>query len=708
MNPVAMTVVIVSLVGFFAWSAVRRWKLLMIGGPEPRSNVGTDTADLADRIKDTLIYVFAQKKMPYYPVSGIAHMGIFFGFLILLLRSLMLWSRGYDPHFDFWGILSLHNPVGILYNIAKDVFTIVVVAGALVFVYYRVVVKEKRMTLSGEGLLILGIIITMMLADILYDAASIIMERKAAGEALAFNIIEPAGTVLALMIAPAQFSTGALKVLQHIGFWYHSVMVLVFLNILPYSKHFHIITVIPNVFLRRKGNPGKLESVDDLEGKVEREEPVGRAQITNLSWKNILDLYTCTECGRCSDNCPAYNTDKKLSPKHVILAQRDHLYECEPYFLKPKVADPAEDGDAEQNESQEKQELHHGDPPKGAYFRSSTPVDLVPNILDPDVIWACTTCRACEEQCPVLISHVQGFIDMRRQKVMFDSDFPAELMKPFDGIETNSNPWNLSSMDRANWADGLEVPLISENKDAEVLFYVGCAASFDDRAKKTAVGMVKLLRKAGVNFAILGADEGCCGDPARRGGNEYLFQMIVEQNVEAFNSAGVKKIVTACPHCFNMIKNEYPDFGGNYEVIHHTDFLLELVQQNKLKPTARVDAKVAYHDSCYLGRYNNIYDAPRKLLESIPGVELVEPEYWTRNRGMCCGAGGAQMFMEEQGETRINFKRTKQLLDTGATTIATACPFCMTMLLDGLKAENKEEEIGQQDILELLVRSVDA
>lgn len=679
----------------------------MIGGPEPRSSLSMDMNDLADRTKDTVIYAFLQKKMPYYPIAGIAHMGIFFGFLILLLRSLMLWSRGYDPHFDFWGILSLHNPIGILYNIAKDIFIILVVAGALVFVYYRVVVREKRMTLSGEGLLILGIIITMMLADVLYDAAWFIMEKRASGQAVAFSLVEPAGSLLALMLAPEQIGSGALKALYHVGFWYHSVMVLVFLNILPYSKHFHIITVIPNVFLRRKGNTGKLESVHDLEGKVEREEPVGRAKITDLSWKNILDLYTCTECGRCTDNCPAYNTNKKLSPKHVILAQRDHLYECEPYFLKPEVADPSKDDGGPEAASEEKQELHHGDPPKGAYFRSSKPVDLVPNILDPDVIWACTTCRACEEQCPVLISHVQGFIDMRRQKVMFDSDFPAELMKPFDGIETNSNPWNLSAMDRANWAEGLDVPLLSEHKEAEVLYFVGCAASFDDRAKKTAVGMVKLLKKAGVDFAILGAEEGCCGDPARRGGNEYLFQMIVQQNVDTFNNFGVKKIITACPHGFNIIKNEYPDFGGNYEVIHHTDFLLDLVKQNKLNPTKRVEAKVAYHDSCYLGRYHQIYDAPRRLLESIPGVELLEPEYWTRNRAMCCGAGGAQMFMEEQGDKRINFTRTKQLLETGADTIATACPFCMTMLLDGLKAENKEEEIGQLDILELLVRSIE-
>jgi Fe-S oxidoreductase len=330
-------------------------------------------------------------------------------------------------------------------------------------------------------------------------------------------------------------------------------------------------------------------------------------------------------------------------------------------------------------------------------------------VIDPDVVWACTTCRACEEQCPVLISHVEGIVQLRRNKVMIENDFPAELAKPFGGLETNSNPWNLSAMDRGAWAEGLDVPLIGDNKDCEVLFYVGCAASFDDRAKKTARSMARLLKKAGVNFAILGAEEPCCGDPARRGGNEYLFQMMAAGTVELFKGYGVekKKIVTACPHCFNTLKNEYPDFGGKFDVVHHSEFLLDLINRGKLRPTKPQKGKVAYHDSCYLGRYNEIYDAPRLLLQSIPGVEIVEPEHWMRNRAMCCGAGGAQMFMEEHGE-RINYKRIKQLLATGATTVATGCPFCMTMLLDGLKSENKEEEIAQLDIMEILDRSIES
>jgi Fe-S oxidoreductase len=332
----------------------------------------------------------------------------------------------------------------------------------------------------------------------------------------------------------------------------------------------------------------------------------------------------------------------------------------------------------------------------------------VPNVLDADVVWACTTCRACEEQCPVMISYVDKFVQMRRHLVLIKNEFPAELMKPFNGIETNGNPWNMSAMDRANWTDGLDVPLIADHKDAAVLYWVGCAASYDDRAKKIARATVQLLKHAHIDFAILGTEETCTGDPARRAGNEFLFQTMAEQNVATLKGYAVekKKILTTCPHCLNTLLNEYPDFGGRYEVVHHSVFLNELVQSGKLVPQAQPNEEVVFHDSCYLGRYNDVYDAPRELLQSIPGVKLKEVDYWTKNKGLCCGAGGAQMFMEEQNEKRVNVKRTLQLLDTGAQTIASACPFCMTMLTDGLKAQEKEESIKQLDVAEILARAM--
>jgi Fe-S oxidoreductase len=462
------------------------------------------------------------------------------------------------------------------------------------------------------------------------------------------------------------------------------------------------------VFTRDHAPAGQLPNVVDLEGKVEREEAVGIAKVTDLSWKHILDLYTCTECGRCSDNCPAYTTGKKLSPKHLTLALRDHLFASEQaMFGSDGIADL---GEAQPSAEGHRTELHTkpGLPPD-AYFVPDQVVDLVPNVFDPDVIWACTSCRACEEQCPVMITYVDKIIGMRRDLVLMKADFPPDLQRPFMGMETNGNPWNLSKMDRSKWSDGLNVPTIDENPGAEVLYWVGCAASYDDRAKKVARSVAKLLKAANVDFAILGTKESCTGDPARRAGNEYLFQMLAQGNVETLNEHGAdkKKIITACPHCFNTLLNEYPDFGGKYDVVHHTAFLQGLLVAGKLKPTGKVSAKVAYHDSCYLGRYNQVYDSPRAVLQAIPGLELVEVDVWNREKGLCCGAGGAQMWMEErEGKQRVNQKRTLQLLDTGATTVASGCPFCMTMLSDGLKGEEKEEQIKQLDIAEILAQSL--
>jgi len=702
MNPFVMFALLVGLIGFFAWTAARRFALLAAAKPEPRFSI--EGAQLSDRIKDTVIYALGQKKMPYYPIAGLAHMAIFAGFLVVQLNTIKIWTRGFVEDFDFFGLLALTNPFGAGYNIIKDIFSLLVLAGTAVFVYYRVVNVQKRMTLGWEGLLILGIIAGMMLADLNYDGANLALHALRTGEPVHYSIVEPAGSVFGLIFGGLGLSEGALQVIRHAGFWIHATLPLIFLNILPYSKHFHILTVFPNVFARQP-KPNQLPTINDLEGKVEREEPIGFVTAADLSWKDVLDLYTCTECGRCSDNCPAYTTEKKLSPKHVTLALRDHLLACEPVVIyKGTSSEPKPETIGEL----QRHEMHHAEPPKDAYFVPNQIVDLVPNVLDPDVVWACTTCRACEEQCPVMISYVDKFVQMRRNLVMMKNEFPAELMKPFNGIETNGNPWNMSAMDRANWADGLNVPLIADNKDAKVLYWVGCAASYDDRAKKIARATVQLLRHAGVDFAILGTEETCTGDPARRAGNEFLFQMIAQQNVETLKGyeAEKKKIITTCPHCLNTLLNEYPDFGGHYEVVHHSTYLNDLVAQGKLVPKNRHDETVVFHDSCYLGRYNDVYDAPRQVLQAIPGVKLAEVNYWNKNKGLCCGAGGAQMFMEEQNEKRVNVKRTLQLLDTGAKTIASGCPFCMTMLTDGLKSQEKEDSIKQLDIAEILAKSV--
>jgi Fe-S oxidoreductase len=717
---------LVSTLGFFSWSAFRRLRQVKVGVPDPRFQWNGE--QIVDRTKAILVYVLGQKKMPNYTLAGFAHMGIFLAFVVLLLNSLMLWGRGFDPSFDFWGLLSTDHIVGKLYSLAKELAAFAAIVGSIVFLYLRWVkrgvdsgdpkaVKDKpRMTLGHhvdryvftEPILILFIIITMMAADYLYVGASLALDSAATGEPIHAGWWEPFGGIVAQLLSGADAS--AVTALQHAGFWWHSAFVLIFLNILPYSKHFHVLTVMPNVFAYDQ-RPNALPKVEDLEGKVEREESLGINQLKDLTYKHILDLYTCTECGRCSDNCPAYITGKKLSPKHLTLAIRDHLYATEKdMFGKGLVEEPGDTPSAEPEESAGEEPIHtFPEAPEGGYFVGETVVDLVPNILHPDVIWSCTSCRACEEQCPVMISYVDKIVGMRREEVMMKNEFPGELQGAFNGIETNGNPWNISAMDRGDWAEGLDIPTLSDKPDAEVLYWVGCAASYDDRAKKVARAVSKLLKKARVDFAILGTEETCTGDPARRAGNEYLFQMLAEQNIETLNGyeASKKTIITACPHCFNTLANEYSDFGGTYDVVHHADFLNGLLVAGKLVPSKAVKGKVVYHDSCYLGRYNQIYDSPRQILQSIEGLELTEVPYWNRKKGLCCGAGGAQMFMEEHGEERVNNKRTLQLLDTGATTIASGCPFCMTMLTDGLKAQEKEEEIGQRDIAEILADAIE-
>jgi Fe-S oxidoreductase len=745
MNPLAMTCMLVGFLAMFVWSANRRWQLLTTGRGENRFD------RLKERIEVVWRYAFVQEKMDYYQPAGIAHKLIFAGFVLLLFRILILWGRGFMPGFWLF-VLSPSNPLGAVYDFIKDCLSVLVLCGVAVFFYYRVLNPLKRITRHWEGTLILGIIAAMMLGDMLYDGAAFSLADRApylcgpeslgtafatadqcksiamitapfVGETVHAHFSfwpSPAGSLVAGIIH--DLSPSALIVLTHVGFWLHGGLPLVFLNLLPYSKHFHVITAIPNVFLKNMDPPGRLKPMAENAEKLmevmgvasEAADPmalpVGVARMEHFSWKALLDFYTCTECGRCSDNCPAHKTGKVLSPKHLTLDLRNNFYEREKELVAHAKGAPStptgstSELTADSNTSAEMATIE-GRHEDAAY----KPINLVPDVIHPDVIWACTSCRACEEQCPVMISYVDKIVDMRRNLVMVRGEFPHTLQKPFQGIEVNGNPWNLSRMDRAAWSDGLEIPTFAEKPTAEVLYWVGCAASYDDRAKKIARATAKLLKQAGVDFAILAQEENCTGDPARRAGNEFLFATIAEGNVATLNGykeqGGMKKVVTACPHCFNTLKNEYPDFGAKLEVVHHADFLLGLLAERKLTPKNPAPGKVVYHDSCYLGRYNGVYESPREILRAIPGVELVEPDYWTKQRGLCCGAGGAQMFMEEQNATRVNVKRTLQLVDTGAKTVASACPFCMTMLSDGLKSQNLEDQIKQLDVAELLERA---
>lgn len=762
-----MSLLLVAGLGFFAWTARRRWNL-MFAAEAPAARFD----DPGRRAGQVLRYVFGQARMFRYSAAGVAHAFIFAGFVVLALRTVILIARGFvgytpadllnlgfgvrpGPGFGFWLFDDDALP-GQLYLFVKDVISVFVILGVGYFLYARLITRPRRMELSREGIVILLLILGLMFADLTYESSLLVIEN--AGGEIHYEASVPAAGALALLIQG--WNPLALTLVHHAGFWAHTIIVLAFLNFLPFGKHFHILTIVPQVYFSNPQPRGRLTPTPDIEGRIERGETLGVKTAKDFSWKSTLDFYTCTECGRCSDHCPAFNTGKLLSPKHLTMALRDHMYANETALVRAaSQRRPGSAGDspggggasanvgapangAPQTERAGQTSEVAGETPTHPFKTPSGEVDeangeLVPVWVDPEVVWACTTCGACEQECPVFISYVDKIVDLRRHLVMERGEFPDQLQNAFRGLETVGNPYSFANEQRADWAAGLEIPLRSEKPGAEVLFWVGCAPSFDDRARRIARATATLLKLAGVDFAILGPEERCTGDPARRAGNEYLYQTFAQGNVETLNSYNVRKIVTTCPHCFNALKNEYPDFGGAYEVVHHTEFLLGLVRAGRLRPEHHVLGSVVYHDSCYLGRYNDVYDPPRELLKAIPGVSLVEARE-SRDRGMCCGAGGAQMWKEEEpirrpgsreGDGKVNHARTRQLLrvlpspppaaanDTRATndvgaashaarTIASACPFCMTMLRDGLRDQG-HEDVAQLDVAEILLKSVE-
>lgn len=697
----AMALLLAAGAGAFVWTARRRWKLMFAAqAPADRSD------RMGKRVRNVLYYMFGQARMFRYRSAGVAHAFIFLGFVVLGLRTLILMARGFvsDPGFGFW-LFDDGTWLGRAYLVLKDVFSGLVIAGVTYFLIQRLIVKPRRMELSVEGVAILCMILGLMLADLTYEAAAINAASHAGADWIKVPYT-PTAFAWAILLRP--LPVGLQAWLSQAGFWMHTLIVLTFLNFLPYGKHFHILTVLPNVLTSNSATVGLLRGIADLEGRIEREQSLGLRTVQDLHWKDVLDLYTCTECGRCSDHCPAFNTGKRLSPKHLSMALRDHLYEKEEFLINlPRKGGPHAAGPGGSTVAE---------PP--ASLKEQEPFQLVPAVIDPRVIWACTTCGACEQECPVFISYVDKIVGMRQTMVQEKGEFPEQLQNAFRGLETVGNPYSLDNGQRAEWAVGLDVPLRSEKPDAEYLFWVGCSPSYDDRARRIARSTARLFKAAGVDFAILGPEETCNGDPARRAGNEFLFQTLAKQNVETLQRYSVRKIVTTCPHCFNMLAREYPEFGGRFEVIHHTVLLHNLVQAGKLRPSQSIEATIAYHDSCYIGRYHGVYDAPREILRSIPGVQLVDaPE--SRSRGMCCGAGGAQMWKEEEpierpgsreGDGKVNHARARQLLrvlpPNGAPRkVASACPFCKTMLSDALRDQG-HEDVEQRDVAEYLAASV--
>lgn len=649
-----MLIMLLGALGFFAWTMMGRLALLKAAMPANRLD------NMGKRFADMLLFALGQKRMPKEPLGGLAHILIFGGFMILTIRVLTMIIHGF-------GGPMLGGTIGTIYEWVKDIFMLGVLIGLSMAAYRRLVLKPDQMTQGFGAYKVLVWIFFIIFTDIIYDAALYgATDHGALWGKLVGSMFVGASPTTVLWIG-------------RLGFWLHLALVFGFLNYLPYGKHFHVLTSFPNVFLKKTDPTGQL-SMMDLED--ETAETFGVGKIDEFTWKQYLDMFTCTECGRCSRQCPAHNSDKPLSPKKLMYNLRNHLYANQKRLIA------AAKGKGSGEESAEAAEVQM----------------LSPEVIEDDVIWSCTTCRACEEACPVFIEYVDKIVDMRRYLVLMESRFPKELTRTFKGMENNSNPWGLGYDKRAAWMEGLEVPIYAGGAKSETLYFVGCAGAFDDRYQKVARSMVKILQTAGVDFAVLGEEEGCTGDSARRAGNEMVFQMLAATNIETFKGYGVKKIITTCPHCYNSLKNEYPQLGGDFEVIYHTDLIKELLQSGKLKLKGGEIKNVVYHDPCYLGRYNEIYDSPREVLGQA-GITVSEASK-NRHQGLCCGAGGARMWMEEEG-TRMNHNRFDNLKETGCKDVAVGCPFCLTMLEDATKDKGVEEDYKVKDIAELVARAID-
>ncbi len=663
-----------SLLMFFAMSlfantmADRYW-LMRAGEPANR------TDRLKDRFRTLLVVGFGQKRLLYKKGSGWMHVLIFSGFLVVSIRTLTLMGRGFDPDYH---LPLLGGPLGLAYALLKDTFAILVLLAVIYAIYRRVVIKPSRLHLSTEAIVVLVWIGALMVTDLLVDAALIAHPDGSKEQGWAW-----VSTLLSGIFAGS--SIEALGRHITVNYWIHIVLILGFLNYLPFGKHFHVLTALPAVFLARMSPQGKLGKME-FEGR----ETFGVGRLEDFSWRRILDMYTCTECGRCDEMCPAHLTDKPLHPRSIIVDERDSAYGLADHLVKVgklkaqgKMAEAA------------------------ALIDGMSRPSLIGDVNDEDALWACTTCGWCVSACPVMIDHIPNIIDQRRHLVMMEAKVPAVLQGALKGLENNSNPWNVSAAAREDWVGEMEVPLMREKGEAEYLLFVGCAGSFDARNSDVMRATCTLLNKAGVDYAILGKEEGCCGDPARRVGHEYLAQMQIPANIETFQKYKVKKVITACPHCFNSIANEYPDFGlDKVEVLHHSEVLSDLVKEGKLKMTNYENLTVTYHDSCYLGRHNDIYEAPRDVIGTIDSIKQVEMPR-NKREGFCCGAGGGRMFMEEDIGSRINHNRIDEAAATGADEVCTACPFCLTMMSDAIKETDRSETLKVRDIAEVMLANLD-
>ncbi|MBI4301755.1 MAG: (Fe-S)-binding protein [Chloroflexi bacterium] len=646
-----LLIVLIAAVAFFFYQVYRRYRLLRLGKNENRFDRP------GERIKGVLVYFLAQWRVLIgRAYAGPMHAIIFWGFLVISLGTLDTFGKGLSQGFAF-PLLEDNR----FFFLLLDVMEVLVIIALAMAAYRRLIWRPASLSYTADAFIILGLIFALMVTDLVADGLRLSLQPSALAS------WSPVGNALSKVFDG--WDVGLQRGLFRFFWWSHALILLSFLVYLPSSKHLHILTSLFNVYFRSLAPKGALTPILGMETA----ESFGAAGVADFSWKHLLDTYTCTQCGRCQDNCPAYATQKPLSPKKIVQDLKASLYEVGPALLRGNADNPGR--------------------------------SLVGDLITEDELWACTTCRNCHEFCPLLIEPMAKVIEMRRNLVMMESRFPETAMLSLRNMEMRGHPWRGTQLSRTDWTQSLKVREFGKDGPGEILFWVGCTGALEERSVKSTIAFAKILLRAEVDFGILGMEESCTGDPARRMGNEYLFQIMAQRNIEVLNGYNVKKIVTQCPHCYNTLKNEYPQFGGNYEVIHHSQFLAQLIEQGRLKLNSEIVGKIAYHDPCYLGRYNDIYDSPRQVMKALPGTKAVELEPH-HHKSFCCGAGGGRMWMEESLGTRINQRRTEHAIQAGADIVATACPFCLQMFEDGIKGKGVEESLHALDLAELVEKAL--
>ena len=727
-----LTLVAVGLAGRRIWWLYR---LIRLGQPAPGRLDGVGT-----RLRSELAEVFGQRKLLKWSVPGVAHFFTFWGFVILAATILEAYGALFVDDFAI-PLIGRARWLGFL----EDFFAVAVLVALVVFAMIRVREAPARRqrasrfygSHTGAAWVILGMIALVILTLLGYRGAQVNTGHFPYGTSRWAFASYAVSRLFAGLSYHANYAIETTLILAQIA------VVLGFLVLVVYTKHLHIGTAPINVATKREPKAlGALLPMESGGKPIDFEDPgeddvFGRGKVEDFTWRGLLDFATCTECGRCQDQCPAWATGKPLSPKLVIMDLRDHLFAKAPLLLDgggtngggtngngaaPSRAVTGIEEDAHPITATQKHvpESGFGRVPGSGPAQAERPLVGTlgeGGVIDPDVLWSCTTCGACVEQCPVDIEHVDHIVDMRRHQVLIESAFPTEAGSMIRNLENQGNPWGLPARKRMDWAEGLpfDVPVLGPGDrlpaDVEYLYWVGCAAATEDRAIKSARALVELLHAAGVSFMVLGPQETCTGDPARRLGAEHVYQGLAQANVETLNAAGARKIVASCPHCFNTIANEYPQLGGDYEVVHHTQLLARLVAEGRLTPVSPVEEKVTYHDPCYLGRHNDVYTPPREVLAAVPGLRS-EEMHRCKSRGFCCGAGGARFWMEERIGKRVNVERVDEALSLDPDVVSTACPFCLVMLSDGVTAKQQDgtarADVQVVDVSQLLARSVSA